>query len=1189
MELFELYLSPIDATRFKVIVTQSPAGEGETESSLPFCDDSQDRRITLIKTLESASFRSESFVGEGEQEWMVTAEILAADRTTFHPDYPAKIGKELYRALFPPGSKVERALHSSLRQAEEKNTQLLVQLKLEADAVQRSRLADYPWELLHDGQRFLLHHQLGFSRYIAHDTAPPSLPPVEQVNVLLVSSAAFDSQMGLKRLSKQEQQAIRKGLEKASDAGHISLRELEYPTFNELRTYLTENRGKEAPHVLHFDGHGLFGKRCQQCGAMHKGIKVERCKKEACLAPLPDPQGYLVFEDEEGEADYISAKELGTLLHQTRLSDGTHQTGGVALVVLSACQSGMAVAGESVFNGTAQNLIGHRVPAVVAMQYSVSVEAATKFAEQFYRSLGQKDSLTVAVNQGREAMGAEGNQWYRPVLYLRWRDNQGGQLFSPPKPVARLGIPFQAPPLPTYFVDRPEVSQELKKRLLTSSSSTAGTLVVSAIHGLGAIGKSTLAAALAHDEAVKNHFSDGILWATLGQQPDVLSLLSGWVKALGDYNFQSTSVEATSAHLRTLLDNKAVLLVVDDAWNPKDAQHFQVGNSRCQMLVTTRDGAIADTLRASTYSLDVMKPEQAMELLTKKLGRELQDAERQSAEALAEAVGYLPLALELASAQIADGISWAVLLQDIKQEVARLKTFDRPGARDATDEKDLKTLSLTASLNLSVQRLSEDERQNFIWLGVLPEDVTITQAMTATLWDMDERDAGDTLRYLRSKALLLPGVPLSDGTLTFRLHDLLHDLARNLLTAPGTPKRRGDLPGLGLSLPTAQAKLLEQYRKKTQNQQWHTLPNDGYIHQNLVWHLEQAGWVEEIHKLLEETAESGRNGWYEAQERLGQTASYVQDVSRAWKLADDANPAQTPICRIIGWQCRYALSIASLNSLAKNVPPALLVALVRKKVWTPEQGVAYALQIPDPQQKVEAITQLTKLENYLPAPLEQKILQAALEAARAIQDEYNRVHALSALAEKLPESLLPIALEAARAIQSEYYRAHALSALAPKLPDVLPIALEASRAIQDESRRALALSALAEKLPDVLPIALEAARAIQDESSRADALSALAPKLPESLLPIALEAARAIQDESYRADALRALASYLSQIPEAQLISLWQETLHLLSLRTRQSLLSDLAVLVPVIFALDGQETMAETFRAIQDVARWWR
>ncbi|HEY9891785.1 MAG TPA: hypothetical protein V6D37_08285 [Candidatus Sericytochromatia bacterium] len=247
MELFELYLSPIDATKFKVIVTQSPAGEGETESSLPFCEGSQDWRSTLIKTLESARFGSESFPGDGEQEWMVKAGILAADLTTFHPDCQTSIGKALYQALFPPGSKVERALRSSLRQAEEKNTQLLLQLKLEADVVQRSRLSDYPWELLHDGQRFLLHHQLGLSRYIAHDSAPPFLAPVEHVKVLLVSSAASDSKLGLERLSRQEQLAIHKGLEKASEAGHICLKELEYPTFQELRTVVYDGRrGKNA-------------------------------------------------------------------------------------------------------------------------------------------------------------------------------------------------------------------------------------------------------------------------------------------------------------------------------------------------------------------------------------------------------------------------------------------------------------------------------------------------------------------------------------------------------------------------------------------------------------------------------------------------------------------------------------------------------------------------------------------------------------------------------------------------------------------------------------------------------------------------------------------------------------------------------------------------------------------------------
>ncbi|MEH2081102.1 MAG: NB-ARC domain-containing protein [Nostoc sp.] len=159
---------------------------------------------------------------------------------------------------------------------------------------------------------------------------------------------------------------------------------------------------------------------------------------------------------------------------------------------------------------------------------------------------------------------------------------------------------FQAPPLPTYFVERPEYSDDLKTRLLNGSSSDSRTLVITAIHGLGSVGKSTLAAALAHNAEIQSRFCDGILWATLGQQPNVLALLSGWVQALGDYSFKPTSVEATSSHLRTLLYDKAVLLVVDDAWNTEDARAFNFGGARCQVLVTTREGHIADALAAST-------------------------------------------------------------------------------------------------------------------------------------------------------------------------------------------------------------------------------------------------------------------------------------------------------------------------------------------------------------------------------------------------------------------------------------------------------------------------------------------------------------------------------------------------------------------------------------------------------------
>ncbi|MEH2254833.1 NB-ARC domain-containing protein, partial [Nostoc sp.] len=679
---------------------------------------------------------------------------------------------------------------------------------------------------------------------------------------------------------------------------------------------------------------------------------------------------------------------------------------------------------------------------------------------------------------------------------------------------------FQAPPLPTYFVERPEYSDDLKTRLLNGSSSDSRTLVITAIHGLGSVGKSTLAAALAHDAEVQTRFCDGILWATLGQQPNVLALLSGWVQALGDYSFKPTSVEATSSHLRTLLYDKAVLLVVDDAWNTEDAQAFNFGGARCQVLVTTREGHIADALAASTYSLDIMKPEQAMELLTKKLRREITGTERHSAENLAKGVGYLPLALELAAAEVACGTTWNELLADIQQEVARLTSFDRPEAEEITDEASLKRLSLTASLNLSVKRMPPEKQQHFSWLGVLPEDVNINKMMAATLWQMDKRDAAKMLQYLRNKALLLTGVPLADGMPTYRLHDLFHDLACNLLTAPSQPKRPGDLAGLGLNLADVHAGLLEKYRQKTQNGLWHTLLDDGYIYQYLVWHLEKAGQLEEIDQLLREESATGSNGWYEAREKLGETGGYITDISRAWELAE-ANRTESTL----SLQCRYALITASLNSLAANLPANLLVALVKNKMWTSEQGLAYALQKPEPQEKIDS---LTKLVNYLTPNLQELALQKALAAARVIQSEDYRAIALSALADKLPD-ILPEALAAARVIQSEDYRAIALSALTDKLPEVLPEALAAARAIQNEYPRAIALSALTDKLPEVLPEALAAARAIQNEYPRAEALSALADKLPE-VLPEALTAARAIQDEYPRAIALSALADKLPEV-----------------------------------------------------------
>lgn len=420
MKLLEIYLSPIDEQRFQAIVNQSPGGDGFAESALPFWEGDQDWRTTLIKTLElSSGYQSEVFAKAGEQNWMVQAGLLTADRQSFHPQYLEVTGQALYQSLLPVGSSLRSTFETALRFCEQSGEDLHLRLKFAANSAQRSRLADYPWELLHDGQRFLLRRSVMLSRYIAYEAVPPALSSLEQLRVLLVSSSASDSQQGLRPLSSDEQVAVQKGLAKAQASGKIALKQLPTVTRRGLSTYLTECVPDERPHIIHFDGHGLYGKRCSnpQCQQIHVGTKRKRCDR--CNYQLPDAEGFLLFEHEHKDCDYVSAAEFADLLPS-----------GIALVVLSACQSGMAMAGGSLFNGTAQQLVDARVPAVVAMQYLVRVDAASQFAEQFYRVLGTGEPLVVALREGRKWMMEHINQWYRPVLYLRWADNEGGQLFA---------------------------------------------------------------------------------------------------------------------------------------------------------------------------------------------------------------------------------------------------------------------------------------------------------------------------------------------------------------------------------------------------------------------------------------------------------------------------------------------------------------------------------------------------------------------------------------------------------------------------------------------------------------------------------------------------------------------------------------------------------------------------------------
>jgi hypothetical protein len=94
--------------------------------------------------------------------------------------------------------------------------------------------------------------------------------------------------------------------------------------------------------------------------------------------------------------------------------------------------------------------------------------------------------------------------------------------------------------------------------------------------------------------------------------------------------------------------------------------------------------------------------------------------------------------------------------------------------------------------------------------------------------------------------------------------------------------------------------------------------------------------------------------WYEVQEQAGNTTGFLGDVARTWQLAEDAD-ANTLNAEVrgreISLQCRYALITASINSMAANIYPELLLALVESKIWSLAQGLAYARRIVIPKPK----------------------------------------------------------------------------------------------------------------------------------------------------------------------------------------------------------------------------------------------
>jgi hypothetical protein len=689
----------------------------------------------------------------------------------------------------------------------------------------------------------------------------------------------------------------------------------------------------------------------------------------------------------------------------------------------------------------------------IATQLRIGVSALKKHMSEIYDRAGREfPSLAKIESRGKlielraclkkSCKEAASNQKLKQEInpQIPPELDRKSSLHPAQKSPLKAGAPFPRVRLPDNFVERPDALNAVKAKLLAVDERT---LVVSAIAGLGGLGKSVLAAALVQDREVQARFADGILWVTLGQSPDLQTLLGDWIRELDKSKeaFSANTLESALRYLNNLLAERQMLLVVDDVWNAAHAEWFRVGGEGCRVLVTTREAQIEG---ADYYPLGLMLESEAIALVRQKLGTKWRSAQEMEVKAFAKLLGYLPLALDLATNQVRDGLSWEELRSEFEAErrsvasgIGRrsraLNLLDSSEKWDDLDENAQRKYSLQACFNLSLKRLTHEQLQQFAWLGVLPEDVNLNKQMAAVLWNLSPLQAKRVLILLRSRSFLTEGVATIAEEPTYRVHDLMHDMARSLI-------EEGILNAEPVSrLKLAHRQFLERYRERALNHRWDGLPKDGYIHRHLTWHLEQAYWDDELHALMSMSDAKGRNAWFEACDRLGQPAIFVDDVARGWKIAERGYEGDQAGSIVL--QCRYALITATLNSLVENLPIDMMAEFVKHSFWTVEQAWAYVEQMQDEQKILEAIQALAPY-------LSKSLFQAVLKVAREIKDEDIRACALSVLA-KIDLTYFEEALQATREIKNEYSRAEVLSALAKIDSTYFEEALEAAREIKD--------------------------------------------------------------------------------------------------------------------------------------------